>query len=255
MADILLTTILHRPYVMGFLMAYLVISWHIAGARFCGLHLFTGYWIAFASEYLSINYGLPYGWYHYIYENLQGEWLNHGVPVWDSASYVFMCFAGLVTARVVWRDRPLKTWQQRLSLVLLSSFFVTLLDIVTDPVAHMGERWFLGKIYFYPQPGWYFDITMANFIGWLIVSFTINMAAEFIWRFSHCAKIRGAFDLHRRRSTWMSLGLYYGIFAFSSSIAVYLMEWKLVGCNALWFLLSLIVIRLNQIKQFTARVT
>lgn len=245
MIDTLITTIINRPYVVGFLLGYIFIAWRLCGPRFTFGHLLTGYFIAFVSEYLSINYGFPYGWYHYIYENLKGEWLNHGVPVWDSASYVFMCFAGLMIARFCWGERPLESLKEKTLLLLLSSFFVTLLDIVTDPVAHMGERWFLGKIYYYPNPGWYFDITFANFAGWIITSLCINAAAEFFWGFAK--KSTPAFASAPTRITspvLHGLGLYYGIFFFSTSIAVYLAEWKLLFCDLIWFLVSVAVIRI-----------
>jgi putative membrane protein len=44
------------------------------------------------------------------------------------------------------------------------------LDIIIDPVALRGYRWFLGQIYGYPQGGVYFGIPLANFGGWLVVA-------------------------------------------------------------------------------------
>ena len=58
-----------------------------------------------------------------------------------------------------------------MKLVALSAVFVTILDIIIDPVTHLGARWFLGEIYYYPDPGFYFDVTLANFAGWFLVSF------------------------------------------------------------------------------------
>lgn len=52
-----------------------------------------------------------------------------------------------------------------------------------DPLAHIGDRWFLSKMYYYPNPGYYFDVTFANFVGWFIVSFTINSFAVYILDF------------------------------------------------------------------------
>lgn len=232
MMEILITTILKRPYVVGFLIAYAVIAWRWAGPLWTVLFLLSGYTIAFASEFLSIHYGFPYGWYHYIYENLTGEWLNHGVPVWDSASYVFMSFAGLCAAAIALRLPEHPTARQRLALVALATVFVTLLDVVTDPVAHRGERWFLGKIYYYPKPGFYFDVTLANFAGWLLTSFCINTLGEFVLRFSNLVTARGA--ALTSRNIFLALGLYYGIFGFALAIAVFLNEWWLAACDLAW---------------------
>src|SRR5262249_60272139 len=41
------------------------------------------------------------------------------------------------------------------------------------PVRVRGDRWFLGRIFYYPEPGWYFGVPMANFAGWVTVGATI----------------------------------------------------------------------------------
>jgi len=51
----------------------------------------------------------------------------------------------------------------------LTVVLFTFLDVVIDPVALQGERWFLGKIYGYPHEGIYFGISLANFTGWAVV--------------------------------------------------------------------------------------
>src|SRR3989338_7343937 len=102
--DILFYTFSHRWYVTLFLLTYLFIAIRSHGWRFTFQFLIVGYFIAWISEGLSIRTGFPYGWYFYIYENLQGEWLNWGVPVWDSMSYVFLCFAGYSVAEFVYNS-------------------------------------------------------------------------------------------------------------------------------------------------------
>lgn len=230
MLSTLTTTVLNRPYVVLFLLSYLMIAARVAGLKWMLGFLILGYSVAFFSEYSSINFGFPYGWYFYKYENLKGEWLNHGVPVWDSVSYVFMCFAGLFAAKFA-----LQKNNSKISVVILSAFLVTLLDIIVDPLAHMGKRWFLGEIYFYPEPGIYFDVPLNNFIGWFLVSFSINSIGVFILKFDQMAKLD-------RLNNFLGLGLYYGIFAFGLAITIYLKEWLLVLCDLFWIGLSIGII-------------
>ena len=45
-----------------------------------------------------------------------------------------------------------------------------LMDVIIDPVAFLGDQWFLGKIYFYQEPGEYFHIPLTNFAGWVFVA-------------------------------------------------------------------------------------
>ncbi|MFH1356074.1 MAG: carotenoid biosynthesis protein [bacterium] len=251
--DTLITTIIKRPYVVLFLLSYIIIATRVVNWRWMLLFLFSGYTIAFLSEYLSINYGFPYGWYFYKYENLQGEWLNNGVPVWDSVSYVFMCFAGLYLAYYTLRlasspstssgsnDVYRLACENRFILVLLSALFVTILDIIIDPISHMGKRWFLGEIYYYPDPGFYFDITMANFAGWFLVSALINSVGVFILKFPKCVSLS-------KINNFLSLGLYFGIFGFGLVITIYLHEWALLLCDIIWLLLVIyfVFIRLTR---------
>lgn len=250
MTSLLATTLINRPYVAAFLIAYLVIAWRVSGPRWTFLYLLSGYSIAFASEYLSIHYGFPYGWYRYIYANLAGEWLNHGVPVWDSASYVFMNFAGLYAARSSLQRFELTGARGKIYWLILAAFMVTLLDVVVDPAAHQGEKWFLGRIYYYPEPGFYFDVTLANFAGWYLVSLVINAIGIFlinplfsdIGKSAHRSSSTMSPDIgastHRHINTMLILGLYYGIFAFGLGIAVYLEHWALVACDAGWIALT-----------------
>ena len=51
----------------------------------------------------------------------------------------------------------------------LTCALFTLIDVVIDPVALRGDRWFLGQIYGYPDPGVYFGVPLANFGGWFVV--------------------------------------------------------------------------------------
>ncbi len=234
MVNTLITTLINRPYVVAFLLAYLFIAIKTVNLRFTIFYLICGYLIAFISEFCSIHYGVPYGWYFYNYENLAGEWLNSGVPVWDSVSYVFMCFAGLSTAMFVLRrgevaspatfgrGNPAPT-----KIVLLSAVFTTLLDVIVDPVAHRGAQWFLGDIYYYPNPGFYFDVTLANFAGWLLVSFCINAVGVFVLGFDK----EYAWT---RVAAVLGLGLYFGIFGFGMMIAVGIGAWGIFAADLVW---------------------
>ncbi len=165
-----------RPYVIAFFASWLILSLRHLGARATFTWLIAGYAIALASEATSIRTGFPYGWYFYQYEHLQNELLLFGVPVWDSLSYVFLSYAGFAFALTLLKNRvnflP-SSAKSHLALSLAGGTATTFLDILIDPVAHQGEKWFLGDIYYYPHPGWYFDVPLSNFAGWFLVSTAI----------------------------------------------------------------------------------
>lgn len=221
-------TICKRPYVVSFLISYLVIAIKLKGVRFTILFLITGYIIAFVSEYSSINTGFPYGWYFYKYENLLGEWLNNGVPVWDSISYVFMNFSGLCFATLCLNKIHYKPQTKSLILLLAASLAVVMLDVIIDPVAHLGAQWFLGDIYFYPNPGIYFDVPISNFLGWFLVSLVINGFGIYVLKFVR-------FENKNHYALQLGSLLYLGIMLFGIIIAIYLKQYFLVACDLLIF--------------------
>lgn len=162
--EILIATIVKRPYVFLFLAAFLFLAIRHLGLAKTVIWLITGYVIAFLSEYSSIHNGFPYGEYHYIYVNLRGELLLAGVPVWDSVSYSFMTYAAFSTAGYALPQAKLwKLW-------IVGAGLTTLLDVITDPVAKLGKEWFLGEIYYYANNGWYFGVPFTNFAGWFLVA-------------------------------------------------------------------------------------
>jgi putative membrane protein len=106
--------------------------------------------------------------------------------------------------------------------VLLTTIFFTFIDIVIDPVALRGDRWFLGQIYGYPEPGVYFGVPIANFLGWAFVGFVSIMMYRVIdqtyWRESPppWATVRG--------NLLIGVGLYYGVLAFNLAVTFWIGE-------------------------------
>ncbi len=162
-----LTMLQLRPYVFGFMVAFLFLAVRLWGWRRTFLWLGLGYGIAWASEAMSIRTGFPYGWYFYKYENLRHDILLAGVPIWDSLSYTFLIFAGYTIVKYRWpRLSPAAT-------AITGGVATMLLDIMIDPVSNLGERWFLGSIYYYPTGGAHFGVPISNYIGWGFVAWVV----------------------------------------------------------------------------------
>lgn len=186
-------TILLRPYVWAFFGTYLVCAVLHLGWKKTAWFTVVGYLIAFVSEYCSINSGFPYGWYYYIDTTSRDELWIAGVPFFDSLSYVFLCYVSYATALLV--VAPIKRWRGDLvtletfrlrrsfSVLLLASLFQTFLDIVIDPVALQGRRWFLGQIYGYREVGIHYGVPLSNYLGWWLVSAVMILALQLIDHF------------------------------------------------------------------------
>lgn len=202
-------TVSARPYVFVFLVAFLAVAWPTIGKWRTLAFLAVGYLVAFASEWCSIRNGFPYGVYWYEYAALDPLELvvggrppagspprtPAGVPFFDSLSYAFMAYSSHALAcffatplyvRGRWDLQMADVPSRRTSFVtwLLATFFMGLLDVIVDPVAFQGDRWFLGKIYGYAEDGAYFHVPLSNQLGWWLVSgvtFAILHALDRAW--------------------------------------------------------------------------
>ncbi|MCW5600381.1 carotenoid biosynthesis protein [Nitrosomonas sp.] len=176
-------SLLYRPYVTLFLLAFLAMSWLEQGTLRTGIWLITGYLVALAAEWGSINYGIPFGYYTYHYEQLEHDLVILGVPFFDSLSFVFLSYVSFSFAQFFlsphWRSGfnvqrvTLSAVRNSRAVLFVGAFFMMVLDWVIDPATHLGKHWFLGDIYHYPNPGWHFDVTLANYGGWFIVGWII----------------------------------------------------------------------------------
>lgn len=201
------TTVAARPYVFVFLGMFLAAAWSTLGRWRALAFLVFGYLIAFASEYSSIRNGFPYGHYVYLYDAFApGEWIvggrpapgdtgPAGVPFFDSLSYTFIAYTSysmaLFFTAPLYRD-PEKpgleladTVRHRCGVLqwILAASFMTILDVIVDPIAYHGDLWFLGKIYDYSNPGPYFHIPITNTLGWFVTGLAIIGSIQLFDRF------------------------------------------------------------------------
>jgi putative membrane protein len=160
----------------------------------------------------------------------------------DSLSFSFLLFTSyclalvlLLPARgrglsmVMRADRAIRTSAPLLGLTVL--FFV-LLDVVIDPVALRGDRWFLGKIYYYPEPGIHFGVPIANYLGWAVVG---------LLAFGLYQRLDGQLPEHDHapsptrnvaRRLLFGCALYYGILGFNLAVTFWIGE-PLIGATGL----------------------
>jgi putative membrane protein len=133
----------------------------------------------------------------------------------DSLSFTFLAYAAFCLARVVLAGRVVS----RVNLAIVSGLFMMLLDVVIDPLAVRGDRWFLGHIFYYPEGGAYFGVPLTNFGGWWIVGALGVGGCLWIW--SDGAGRWG-------RQAWPGVALYYGVLAFNLTMTAWIGEWMLV---------------------------
>lgn len=245
-------TILFRPYVFAFLAAFLFAAIMLIGWPRTWRFWLISWATALVCEFSSTRTGIPFGWYHYNGSTVGQELYFSNIPFMASISFSFLLYAAyclalgllLPTMPTPASTRPiLKPLQfdvhARTSwpVLLLTAFLFAFIDMVIDPVALRGDRWFLGKIYDYSDPGFHFGVPLTNYVGWVVVGF-ISLAIYF--------------PLERRLPTLslppsitprllLGIGLYYSVLAFNFSVALWIGE-SFMGMSGLLMHLPVIAL-------------
>lgn len=264
--SLLLGTVMLRPYVFIFLFVYGAASTVQFGLRRTLLFTLTGYGLVFLSEYSSTRIGVPFGFYYYLDATRQQEiWISN-VPLMDSLSFTFLAYASYATALFLaaplWctkRDLQIidsKAIRRSPSVLLLSIMLFVLLDIIIDPVALRGSRWFLGQIYGYYEDGVYFGVPLANFLGWGIVGaglITLHRCIDGVFR-QHPQK-RPDWGVR-----WVPLRgllgplLYLGVYSFNVFMTFYIKEF-LLGLVDLFLIIPILTLAVIQSRRPSNRAT
>jgi len=230
----LLSTLLFRWYVFFFWTVGLVALSRATGLPGALLRFFVAWAVTYLFEWNSSRPGgwFPYGHYRYL-PTTQGReiWIGH-LPLMDSLSLAFLAVgalgvaglsAGLTTAELL--SAPRRLW---IGLSTLSVLLFVMIDMVIDPVALRGGRWFLGQIYDYPQGGTYFGVTWSNFAGWGVTGAVIL----FFWRILPLSARQGGGPASLV-DRFLPPFLYLSVYLFNLSIALYLREWGIAFADLL----------------------
>ena len=246
--ELLLGTVLLRPYVFIFLFSYLSIAILHMGVKRSILFTVLGFGIAFLAEYSSTRNGFPFGFYTYIETTRDRELWFSNVPFMDSISFSFLSYVSYTLSLFLWCPLKKRGWDIRLvetdavkhswRVILTGAVLMMMLDVVIDPVSFVGDRWFLGQ-------GEYFNIPLTNFAGWFIVGFAILFCFT---RIDAWLTRRGFRDIGMRQVPGQALlgpAVYFGVLVFTLSVTFYIGEFfmGICGLGVALILLSLPLIK------------
>lgn len=222
-----------RPYVLAFLIGFLVLAVAERGVARALRWLVVGTFIGWLAEAASIRTGVPFGGYVYHSERFPREAWVAGIPLFASLSFAFMSYfarsaavtvlgtltrgpTGLVRAGDAGRTRPL-------AVPVTTALLCVWMDMAIDPVSLLGEHWFLGDLYHYTAAGEHLGVPLTNYAGWFLTVLAIATADHALERRTGTpapAPERGPFRL-----PWQPiLGLVGcgGVFAFVVGVAGWL---------------------------------
>jgi putative membrane protein len=231
-------TILFRPYVFIFLAAFLFSAIKLLGWPRTWRFWLISWITAFVCEFSSTRIGIPFGWYHYTGSTTEQELYISNIPFMDSLSFSFLLFASycLALGLLLPANRPGTVSPSRGLTALafdaafrsswpvaaLTVLFFAMIDMVIDPVALRGDRWFLGKIYYYPEPGIHYGVPIANYIGWAVVGTLSMLLYNPLDR-----RLAAPIPPHHPSTTGILLlgcGLYYGVLVFNLVVTFWIGE-------------------------------
>jgi len=113
----------------------------------------------------SVHLGFPYTRYAFN-RHLRGKELFLGdVPLMVPLSYTFMAYFAFASGRLLasgpWRRRARRVWTEVLVAVVLAVWALWILD----PVSRLGHRFYLGELFRYAGPGFWFGLPLGSQVG------------------------------------------------------------------------------------------
>ena len=236
---LILNTVLLRPYVFMFVAAFLFASIQLLGWSRTWRFWLISFTTAFVCEYSSTRTGIPFGWYNYNGSTVGQELYISNIPFMATISFSYLLYAAYCLTHYVLLPvehssptRP-SVMPLRFDLavrtgwpaLMLTAVLFALLDVVIDPVALRGDRWFLGKIYDYLDPGIHFGVPLTNYLGWFAVG-VISLAIYFPIdrRLPPLQPRTNGSTTHR---LLLGVGIYYAVLVFIISVTFWIGEWHL----------------------------
>lgn len=226
-----LKTLLFRWYVFSFLFLGFWFLIRQVGALGAIARFSLSFLLSYFCEWSS---SLPMGWFpfgHYTYlpTTLDREiWVGH-LPFMDFLSFSFLMVASLGVIVRVWGLSIGEALSRPVRLIWPIFFLADLLffgiDMVIDPVALRGNRWFLGQIYYYPEGGSYFGVPFANFLGWAVLGCLILFSWRILSIVIPIQKVQIQKSDHWLKvDRWGPTFLWFSVYLFNLGIALYLRE-------------------------------
>ena len=250
-------TVLLRPYVFIFLTFYLAVAILNMGVVRSISFTVLAYLVAFICEYSSTRNGFPFGFYTYIDTTRDQELWISNVPFMDSLSFSFLIYVSYTLSLLLWaplikngldiRLGNIQSLKHSVRVIASAAILCMLLDVVIDPAAFLGDRWFLGKIYYYREKGEYFHIPLTNFAGWVFVAGVALTLFAIIDRWlDRITPFHPRFQLPAQ--ALLGPGIYFGVLIFNLAVTFYIGE-VLLGFLGTLISLGIFSVALFRVKR------
>src|SRR2546426_3870260 len=151
-------TLFGRWYVSIFGVTFLWFAVRHLGWRRTLAYTVVAVGLGALAENGSVHFGFPYTHYRFA-DSLRGKELFVGdVPLMVPLSYTFMAYFAFASGRLLasgpWRTRASRLWHEWLLALILAVWALWILD----PVSRLGHRFYLGELFRYDGPGFWFGL-------------------------------------------------------------------------------------------------
>jgi putative membrane protein len=168
--DELVGTVIGRWYVTLFGLTFLWRASRQLGWRKTGIYVGVALVVGGLAENGSVHLGIPYTRYAFN-DSLRGEELFLGdVPLMVPLSYTFMAYFAFASGRMIasgpWRTRAPKVWHELAVAWMLAVWALWVLD----PVSRLGDRFYLGEVFQYDGPGFWFGLPLGSQLGFALTA-------------------------------------------------------------------------------------
>jgi uncharacterized membrane protein len=168
--DELWGTVVGRWYVTLFGLTFLWCAVRQLGWRRTAVYSLVAVGLGALAENGSVHVGFPYTRYTFN-PALRGDELFIGdVPLMVPLSYTFMGYfafaAGRLLASGPRSTRALRPWHEYLLAWVLAVWALW----IVDPMSRLGERFYLGRLFRYEGPGFWFGLPLGSQIGFAATS-------------------------------------------------------------------------------------
>lgn len=163
--DEVVGTVVGRWYVTLFGIVFAWCAVRQLGWRRTVVYAVVAVGVGALAENGSVHLGVPYTRYEFNPE-LRGDELFIGdVPLMVPLSYTFMSYFAFAGGRLLasgpWRTRAPRPWQELLLAWVLAVWALWILD----PVSRLGDDFYLGEVFSYEGPGFWFGLPLGSQLG------------------------------------------------------------------------------------------
>jgi putative membrane protein len=192
----LIGTVVGRWYVTLFGLTFLWRASRHLGWRRTGIYVAVAVGVGLIAENASVHLGVPYTRYTFN-ESLKGDEIFVGdVPLMVPLSYTFMAYFAFCAGRLIasgpFRLRAPRAWHELAIAWMLGVWALWVLD----PVSRLGDRFYLGELFRYEGPGFWFGLPLGSQLGFAATMGIMLLALQRLDRDAPDAPVPGGLRDH-----------------------------------------------------------